>query len=183
MANINLYQSIQEEKNISQKKGLMDRGLLVVIFILVLTFAIWGGLKFYNLFLNKKLVSLNDEITAESGKVEADKMDRVADFQERMDLIKRNIPQKEDPAEFLGNLEKAVISGVVLDSCEFKYDESIGNTLTLTAVTDSFKSLAEQILSLKKITYFKSVAMGSVMRDQDGKIRFVIDAGFEGPAK
>jgi Tfp pilus assembly protein PilN len=184
MANINLYQSIQEEKNTSQKKGIMDKGLSVVILILVLTFAIWGGLKLYNLFLNKKLVSLNSQITAESGKVDAGKMNRVADFQERMNIIKQNIAQKEDPAEFLGNLEKSVIPGIVIDSCEFKYgDKDKGDTLALTAITDSFNSLAGQILSLKKIDYFKNVEMGSVTRDQDGKIRFVINAGFGSPAK
>jgi Tfp pilus assembly protein PilN len=184
MTNINLYQSIQEEKNTSQKRGLMDRGLSVVILILVFTFAVWGGLKLYNLFLNKKLVNLNDQIAVESGKEEAGKMNRVADFQERMDIIKQNLPQKKDPAEFLGNLEKAAISGVIVDSCEFKYgDKDKGDTLALTAITDSFKSLAEQILSLKKVAYFKNVEMGNVTRDPDGKIRFIINAGFGSPAK
>jgi Tfp pilus assembly protein PilN len=179
MANINLYQPIEEEKATSQKKGLMDKGISVVIFILILTFSIWGGLKLYNLFLNKKLVNLNDQIITESGKMEAGKMNRLADFQERMDVIKQNIPQKKDPAEFLGNLEKAIVAGVILDSCEFKYDEKDkGDNLVLTAFADSFKSLAEQIASLKKITYFKNVEMGAVSREDDDKIKFVINARF-----
>jgi len=179
MTNIDLYQSIQEEKNTAQKKGLMERGLAIVIFVLVFSFAVWGGLKFYNSFLNKKLVGINSQITTESVKVDASKMDKVADFQERMDIIKQNIPQKKDPVEFLGNMEKAIIPGIIIDSCEFKYgDKDKGDTLTFTAITDSFKSLAEQILSLKKVAYFKNVEMGSVTREQDGKIKFIINAGF-----
>jgi Tfp pilus assembly protein PilN len=184
MTNIDLYQSIQAEKTTAQKKGLMDKGFAIVIFVLALTFSVWGGLKLYNLFLNKQLVSLNSQITAESEKIEASKMDKIADFQERMDLIRQNIPQKKDPADFLGNLEKAVIPSVIIDSCELKYgDQAQGDTVSFTAVTDNFKSLAEQILSLKKTAYFKNVEMGAVTRNQEGKITFVIDAGFASPAQ
>ena len=184
MANIDLYQSIQEEKNSTDKKGLMDKGMAVVILVLVVTFATWGGLKFYNVFLNKKLGNLDSQITEESNKIEALKTDRIANFQERMNIIKKNIPSRGDPSEFFGNLEKVMVQGVVLDSCSFGYDDKEkGKTATLTAITDNFTLVAQQILNFKKISYFSDVALGNVQRDQEGKIKFIINAKFGNPIK
>lgn len=182
MANINLYQSIQQEQSVSQKKGLMDKGFLLVILLLVVSSAIWGGLKAYNIYLNKKISNLDNEIAQETGRIEAAKINRVADFQERLDTIKTSIAAKENPSEFLSNLEKATIQGVTLDSCEFNYaNKDKKDVMTLTAFTDSYTLLAEQVLSLKNSGYFKEVELGQISRGQDGKIKFIIEAKFDSP--
>ena len=181
MANIDLYQSIQEEKgSVGGKKRIIDRGIWVAIAILAATFVVWGGLKFYGELLNRKIDDLNGQIAEESGRVKSSDIERVADFQGRVSVIKQNLPFKKDPSEFLGNLEKAVISGVVVNSCNFEYgQDGKVNSMIMEASTDNFSLLAQQVLSLKNTDYFNNVGLGKITRGQDGKIKFSIEAEFK----
>lgn len=179
MANINLYQTIQDEHNVSQKKSLMERGFLLVILLLVFSLAVWGGLKGYNMLLNKKISSLESQILSESNRIESAKIDRVADFQERLDVIKTSLPSRKDPTEFFSNLEKVMVPGVILESCDFSYGGQIAkSTANLKANADSYTLLAEQVLNLKKSDYFKNVQLGTIARNQDGKIGFSVTTEF-----
>ena len=73
----------------------------------------------------------------------------------------------------LKKLEDSTVPGVVVTS--FEYNHETGVTV-LAGKTDDFRILAGQILNYKSMGLFALVEVQKIDRDEDGKIRFVLEA-------
>ncbi len=175
---INLSQPQEPQQNIFHKKRqLVDTGILISCAVAIITGLIFGGLKFYNMNLNKKIEDIGAKIQNDavylngSPKKDAD-VDKVADFQKRLAKVNENISSRRNPKEVLDQLEKLIVGGVVLDS--FACDQ-VKKSVKLVAQSDNFFAIARQLLSFKKSDYFSDVKISNVQRTETAKISFAIE--------
>ena len=170
MANINLSQSIREEKLNQQKSGIIDKGTSISLAILVLTLLVFGGTKVYNIILGNKITEADNQANMQLEEIEDGDVNRIADFQNRVDQIENNINSKSNSNEMLDKVGGAMIQGAYLES--YKYDESSGQ-LSLSVLANGFEDMAKQILNLKD--NFGDASLASNSRNDDGKIKFEVN--------
>jgi hypothetical protein len=164
MTTINLSQSSQQKIN-AQKVEPVDKGVYISIAILVVTLLVFGGLKTGTTVMASKQKNVNDQINAESSNLANQEVERVSDFTERLNKIDQNIAAKKDPDEILRQVGQGIVQGAMVNSFENTPD-----SLVLKVSADNFQTAAKQVLSFKKISYFKSVKVNEISRDTDGRI-------------
>jgi Tfp pilus assembly protein PilN len=172
MANINLSQSSQQRKAQEAQDRILDRGLAVSLGVLIITVGVWAGVAAYASSLESKKANLEAEIEVQSRQLQGEKVERVLAFHERSQFITEKMKVSKDPQEALGQMEKLILSSVALES--YRYDAD--GSLTVEAVTDSFKNVSQQIMSLK--SFFRSVAVEDSSRNDNGDIAFTLKVGF-----
>lgn len=170
MTNINLSQSLQQSAGSPQKKRPADKAILISLTILIVTFLIFGGLKAGTLWLDSKKADIDSKIAAEVRNLESEDVERITDFQQRMEQISDNISSKKDTNVVLGQVSQAMISGSVVSSLQ-----STPGTLSLKIASDNFLVAARQVLSFKKSSHFSNVMIKDINRDQDGKVLFTLN--------
>lgn len=170
MTNINLSQSVQEEKASHQKKGIIDKGTSISMAILILTLLAFGGVKVYSIILVDKIAEIDNQANMQLKDIKDSDADRIADFQSRVDQIKSNIDSKSNPNRMLDKVGGAMVQGVYLES--YNYNE-LSSQLSLNMVANGFEDMAKQILNLKN--EFGEAGLLSNSRNNDGKIKFGVN--------
>lgn len=167
MTSINLYQAQTPKNEGVSKARYIDSGFIVSIGVLVLVLVSLGGAKIYLAELVKQNTQLENKIKEEqvSG-LSGDMVDRAADFQQRLDMIKAS-SEGASINNLLTDLSNFIVQGVVVDS--FKYDKG---AMEMTLKADNYVSLARQILSFKQQDEkYSNVTVINVRREED-KILF-----------
>lgn len=164
MTTINLSQANQQRTG-AQKVEPADKGVYISVAILVITLLAFGGLKTGTTIMASKQKDVNNQIAAESGNLANQDVQRITDFQERLNKIDQNIAAKKDPDEILRQVGQGIVPGAMVNSFE-----NTPNSLVLKISADNFQTAAKQVLSYKKISYFKSVKVNEISRDTDGRI-------------
>lgn len=168
MTNINLYQGLESDKK--NKENPLGLNLTISLALLFLTLAVWTGSMITEKVITSKGESLSLQFASEQNAIIGqDNLQRVADFQRRADLIKKNIENKTDLKVALQNLQKNVVSGVVVGSFEFNK-----GTMNMTLIADTFASVSRQIVSLKKSENFSGLTVSNIAR-KDNKISFDVE--------
>ncbi|GBE17237.1 hypothetical protein BMS3Abin15_01076 [bacterium BMS3Abin15] len=170
MANINLSQSVREEKSSQQKRGIIDKGTSISLTILILTFLVFGGIKMYNIILGNKIAGADKQIDAQLAEINDSDANRIVDFQSRLDQIKSNINSKRNPNEMLDKVGRIMVQGAYLES--YNYGES-DSQISLNIVANGFEDMAKQILNLKN--EFGDADLISNSRGDNGKIEFEVE--------
>lgn len=173
MTNINLSQSFREADAANQKKRPVDRGIYISISVLILVLLAFGILKGGTSWLNSKKKAVDISIASETRNLEGESVDRVADFQQRMNVIGDNISSKKDINKILGQIGQAMVQGSIVGSLQ-----NTGELVSLNIVSDNFLVAAKQLLNFKKSSYFSNVKVKDVSRDQDGKVMFTLEMNF-----
>ena len=173
MANINLYQSIQREETFHKKKSLTDKGVVLALAVIIITLLSYGGIKFYTSVQSKQILELEDQIRAEAEKIDAAELNRVADFQTRIENVSDSIDAKKDPIALLSKVEGSMIQGIVLTAYDWDEEKKI---LAVEGLADSFSTMARQILNLKQIPLVSDVSVKKTSRDKEGKVEFALEA-------
>jgi hypothetical protein len=167
MANINLSQSSLERNN-QESNSIFDKSLAISLFLIVVSFVALFGLKVYNASVEKRTAALDADITTQLAVLEGDSVNRVVDFQERMSDIDAKLSSTTiSPQDMFASIEKLMVSGAILDS--YKYDVT-KKTLALKVMSDDFKVVARQVMSLKSFNSFKNVTVESTSKDDTGKV-------------
>lgn len=168
MSNINLLESI-EKNNSRNKKFILGASFVLPVIILVVVFSLLIGEKLYLAYLgskNEKIIKQNElEMSNLSGK----NVDRVVNFERRMELGLKELKSKEDYGDYLKELESLMVSGARVNSLEYS---SVG--IELIASADNFNTVARQILSLKNSSHFNNLKMSTTSRNEDGSIEFTM---------
>jgi len=170
MANINLSSEGAKEKlSIDMGNG----GLVVLIIIMFIIIALYGGELFYGKKLAKEISQLQSEYAADYGDPSKGDFLTVADFSGRLGIARSEVNDGKDIRENLGEIEKLMIPGVYLSS--YKYNDK-GNSIVLECIGDNYNLAAKQILNFKKSTWFSEVFGGETSFDsQSGKIEFKVN--------
>ncbi len=173
MTNINLSQSFRESDASSQKKRPVDKGIFISITVLILVFLVFGILKSGTFWLNSKKKTVDNNIASETRNLEGENVDKVADFQQRMNMIGNNISSKKDINGVFGQIGQAMVQGSIVGSLQ-----NTGKLVSLKIVSDNFLVAAKQLLSFKKSSYFSNVKLKDISRDQSGKVVFTLEMNF-----
>ncbi len=179
MTNINLYQSSSKDTRNKQKLSVMDTGIFWSIGLLFLTMALFGGLKIFSEDLNKKNEAIKSEIKNEIESFAGGALNRVVDFQTRMNEGVKNIDLKADENAIFNSLEDSIIENVVVESFSYSIDDIEKKSVVyIEMICNDFVSVAQQVLSFKENSFFENVYLQEVSRD-DESISFEITANLK----
>ncbi len=174
MLGVNIAQSQKEEEEIKPKRGgFFDTGTIVSIVLISLAGLVWGGIQFYISTLDKKIATVDTALAMDSGRLVGEEIDRVADFDARISYFADKQKELMEPLDMMTKLEESMVSGIVLTEYEYKHEGSVGN---IHGVASNFRVLAEQILAFKSTGLFSEVKVEKTERDQEGQLRFVLEA-------
>lgn len=161
MTNINLT---TREENSEAGSELREWG--VFLLVIVVAGLIYLGFFGYNYWLKQDLLEKNKEYeTKYSTLLEKEKS--VFDFQNRLEIAKSLVAEKNYALEALGKIESAIIPEVYLESFNFVAEKG---QINLNFVVKNYHLVANQIASLKKLDYFSEIEVNETKNRDDGEI-------------
>ena len=144
------------------------KALFFPIVILAMAFLAFGGVKWYLYYLNKENNKLYEESSLQLSGLSGKNSDRIADFQNRMDVASKETTSRSNYEDYFKELESSIVSGVKVVSFGYSQD-----TIEITMSADSFETVAKQMLSFNKSKYFSGLTIDkTTSKDKDGKITF-----------
>ncbi len=174
MANINLYQSSEDEE-LKNKIFVLGGSFFWSGGVLLLVLAAFVGLKFFSTSLEHDNTSLAGQISKENSNFGGSDLNRVVDFKARMDESVKNISQKYLSENLFGSIEGDVVKGINLVSLDFQLSEGGQKSVSMEMIGLDYNSIAKQILSFKQNESLSEVVVGDMARSEEG-IEFVITA-------
>jgi len=176
MAGINLSQSMTGNDGSSKKKeALFDTGFVVAFLIFLVVVLGWAGLRFYITQLNKQITALDTTIAEHNAELQGGAVDRVADFDRRLQFLAENATERTEPSQIFSQLESLMVPSNALLEYEYNKTEKV---ITFSARTNNYRNIAEQVISLKSEKMFSSVKVDTIDRDKEGRITFTLKAHF-----
>lgn len=168
MPGINLSQSYNASAKAVAKKSASDKGFIVSIIVLIITLLVYGGLKLATQSYSSKKAGVEEQISAVRNSLSGGEVERVADFQKRMDNIDSRFTSEASPNEKLNAIADAMVAGSVATSIE-----SSDSTVTAIFKVDNYQTASKQILGLKN--KFDQAKISKLERDADGKILVTLE--------
>lgn len=168
MAGLNLSQAL-EEKQARAHGQFFDKSFFMGIIFLAVTFAVFGGVRWYLAVLERNLANVESEIASKTATLEKGEARRVADLRDRLDTITTHLATTSDPATLFANVESVTLPSVRLTTYEEDWEKG---AMTLEGVTDNLKFVAQTMLALKRILPGSEVSVDSVTYDDTGKVEF-----------
>lgn len=170
MPGINLSQSYNASAAAVAKKSASDTGFLISIVILIVTLLAYGGLKLATQSYSSKKAGIESQISAVRDSLSGGEVEKVADFQKRMDNINSNFTSLASPNEKLNAIAGAMVAGSVASSVDSKE-----GVLTAIFIVDNYQTASKQILGLKN--EFDQAKISKMERGGDGKILMTLELG------
>lgn len=178
MVNINLAAQQPEENPREEKKEkLLNKGILGIIAVFVLTLVAYGFLIFLQNKFIKDAESVRNEYNSKLAYFNENDAKEVVDFQNRLTVAKGLWVEKSrafqgvNMREAMSQIEKLIIPKEVHLS-SLRYDEK-NNVITLVGVANNYNIVAKQILAFKTgegSDYFSSVIAGKTSYNPDKSI-------------
>ncbi|MCW1888549.1 MAG: hypothetical protein KIH67_003270 [Candidatus Moranbacteria bacterium] len=169
MAGINLSQSTTERK--VDRRKFFDAGMVFSSILLLIVLAAWGGIYYLSMKTTQEIASLQNEIDTSGVEMKGPKIDRILDFDTRIEMVSKNIESQVDASEMLVGLEELVIPSIRLTN--YEYDHENGN-VTIEGITSDFKFLAQQLISLKKNEQYANIRVDKIGNSESGDIVFTL---------
>lgn len=161
MSQINLVSGGGE--SVSLKTSFFSSSLFLSMLVLIFGFGAYFGVSFYKNAIERELSSLEGEIKSQENLISGEKANRVADFFNRTSVIENNLQGTIlSPSDPLSRIERSLIPEVNITSYEQNVEEG---TVRISVASDSFRALAQYIITLKQNNTFSSVSV-----DGDSKI-------------
>lgn len=169
MNGMNLASSIPEKKTKTRRS--FDNYFIFITGVFFLAVALFAGLRLYINVLDNRLARF-DAVLAENAKqLRGERVDRVAHFDQSITLVEKQLDGNSvDSQKLLGQLESLVIPSVKLTKYEYNEAE---NSVEIAGETDSFKSVAQQIISFKSENPFDKIKVESLVVAEGGQVEFV----------
>lgn len=168
MAGINLSHSAEQASELKQH-SVFGRGAIIIVVILLLTLAAWGGISFYEKKLVAEVDGIASEIASKRGAFFGADVDDVADFQFRLDILKAGMNDRVSPAGMLGSVEELLLPGIRLT--EYSFDAA-KKEVVLDGDADTLGTIAKQMVLIKRMPGFSNLSVKSLSRADDGKFEF-----------
>jgi len=169
MNGMNLASSMPEKK--VKMRRAFDNYFIFIAGIFFLAVALFAGLRWYINVLDNRLAGF-DAVLAENAKqLRGERVDRVAYFDQRLALAEKQLDGSSvDSQKLLSQLEGLLIPSVKLTKYEYNEAE---NSVEIAGETDSFKSVAQQIISFKSENIFDQIKVESLVVAEGGRVEFV----------
>lgn len=176
MVDVNFHQAAEKDLMISRKKSFFNSAYFVAIILIALVSLAYGATILYANRLSVQKVELDAIKAQEVNRIDLKEINRLNDFQERLDSSIFNLNNKRNPEDIFSLVERLIVKGSFLKSLSY---DSVGNKIAMEVVADSFRLAASQILSLKKSDLFDDVKIVESKRDSDNQAVFSIEAVFK----
>jgi len=168
MTNINLLESV--EKNDSQnKKFVLGKAFVFPAVVLIGIFLLLIGAKLYLAYLKNKNEKIIEENKLEVSNLSGKNVDRIVNFERRMELGLKELSSKENYDNYLKELESLMVSGASVNSLVYS-----SSGIELTILADNFNTVARQMLSFKNSSYFRDLKMDKTLRNENGSIMVIM---------
>ena len=164
---MNLAQSTQQGKIGNGRH--IGKGLIFLLSVIAAVVVVWAGFSFYERFLSGGIADAEARIVEERQNMSIEKVDKVADFQFRLERIAAEKRDSLGPAEMLASVESLILPSVKLS--EFTYEES-ERTIHMIGEADSFRTVVQQMVLLKKMPELETLTVPTLGRNKDGRIDF-----------
>lgn len=180
MSNINLYQSIERSEQEGKKRFMLSGSFFWSLGLLLLSMALLGGAKFVSQNLKEKQDLLAEEIAQQNANFGGGDLNRIVDFQARLDESSKNIEEKSrfNTNKALFAIEDSMVKGVAAISLAYAREGGSGQSIAIGMSADNFSVIAKQILSFKENKSFTNISVQEIMRDEKG-ISFKIKANLK----
>lgn len=174
MTTINLYQSSGERGTDKEKKVvLFDKSFVLGVGILLFVVSGLIGINVYAKQLGKDNDALAQEMAAEEARgLSKVAVDNVADFQNRLDLIKGMGSGEIKINDALDRTAASLVAGVVVE--KYTYNDKKGE-LEITLMANDYRTIATQLLNFKvsenavlKSRNFAGVELAGIKRVEKG---------------
>lgn len=167
MSQINLMSGGEESNR--PKTGFLGGSVFLSLIILVGVFGTYFGILYYKQSLTSTISSLVADEAAKKNLISGDKANRVADFADRLTVIKTNLEGTSlAPNDPFARIERAMIPEVNLASYVYNVEEEM---IDMMIEADSFRAVAQQLVALKKDRAFSAVSVdGDARIGTSGKI-------------
>ncbi|MFA5986251.1 MAG: hypothetical protein WC819_02800 [Parcubacteria group bacterium] len=179
--------AVEDDQGGTPRKRTISRALLVSFGVLVVVIASYGLLKLWESSLRSESDVLDGEITAVNDEIVKSLSGETSDFAVRSHVMDKELYRGYDTNDIFQEIERIMIPRVVLKS--FQHDSgahekktvgTVSSTITgqgkvtITADSDTFDVMAQQIDVFKKSEYFENVKVGTTDRDDFGRIIFTL---------
>jgi hypothetical protein len=167
MPGMNLAKSAQQGKFGSGRH--FGPGLIFLVSVVVFVGLLWIGFSIYDGVLSDNITSKESQIVDERKNMSPEKVDKVTDFQFRLERIAAGRGDMRGPSELLDATESLILPGVALS--QYTYDVKT-QTVEMKGETDSLKTVVQQMTLLKKMSSSVNLSTPTLMRNKDGRIDF-----------
>lgn len=168
MAGINLSQSLQEKQAQTQIR-VFDRNFFLTLGGFLLLLGVFGGTHWYVLYQAKQIQDLEQRLAEKTSTLRGEQVNRIADFDRRLDRIQEHLTTEPNPAQSFKQLEMYTLPTVQLT--EYSFIRSEG-TVNISGLASSLKEVAQQMLAFKGMTGVSGVTVGQIRYSTEGKIEF-----------
>jgi len=176
MVDVNFHQAAEKDLMISRRQSFFNSTYFVSIILMLTVGFAYGATILYSKGLASKKANMDIARDKEIQGIDSVEVNKLNDFQERLDSSMFNLDNKKNPEDIFSVVEKLIVKGSYLNSLNY---DSIGNKIEIEVVADSFRLAASQILSLKKSDLFEDVSITESKRDQDNQAVFKLEAVFK----
>lgn len=176
MVDVNFHQAAEKDLMISRRQSFFNSTYFVSIILILVVSCAYGATILYGNILTSKKADMDMARDKEIQGINLTEVNKLDDFQERLDSSMFNLDNKKNPEDIFSMVEKLIVRGSYLNSLNY---DSIGNKVEIEVVADSFRLAASQILSLKKSDLFQDVKITDSKRDEDNQAVFKLEAVFK----
>lgn len=178
MGGINLSQSIGEKRAQSRVR-LFDKGLFFSVVVFFITAGIFGAEKFYLSRQDTQLAEVEAKLAENQSKLSGPAVNRIADFDARMDEIKESFGQETVAVDMLADIERSLVPEITLSKYDYQKKK---NLVTIEGRTNDFRFLAQFMSNVKQLPSVLEVRVSQMERlsaIDGGGIKFTVVADWQ----
>lgn len=172
MAEINLVPIEYREKKDKWKK-VFSKTTFLVLFLVIITLLVYGGVIIYKKNLNKGLEEIQQQIVELSNKRAPDEEGKIIDLDAKIAVLKEVFQVHTYWSKVLEKIEDLTAQDVYFLDAKFVL-ESNRISIQISALTDTYTSLARQMLGLQEEPMIQEVEISNLSLSEDGEIKFGI---------
>jgi hypothetical protein len=176
MAEINLVPIEYRERRERWKK-VFSKTTFLVLFLVILSLLLYGGTIIYKKKLNTNLESIKQEISLLATKRIPDTEKAIIDLDIKISLLKEAFQTHTYWSEVLKKIEALTMQNVYFSDANFNLEQD-KISVQLSASTDTYTSLARQMLGLQEEPTTQKVEISSITLSEEGGIKFELSLAF-----
>jgi len=182
MAEINLVPIEYREKKERWKK-VFSKTTFFMLFLVILSIAVYVGSIFYNKRLNANLELVKQEIVALENKREPEKEKDIIDLDTRMSILKEVFEKHTYWSNVFKKIEGLVMHDVYFSDGKLTLEPD-KVSFQASAVTSTYTSLAKQMLAFQNAKLSENeplaqkIEVSNISLSEEGGIKFVLSVSF-----
>jgi len=176
MAEINLVPIEYRERRERWKK-VFSKTTFLVLFLVILSLLLYGGTIIYNKKLNTNLELIKQEISLLATKRAPDEEEAIIDLDAKISVLKKVFQVHTYWSEVFKKIEALTMQDVYFSDAKLILEKD-GISLQFSASTDTYTSLAKQMLSFQEEPTTQKLEISNMALSEEGGIKFSLSSVF-----